>query len=69
MFITNDTTHLTCSEMCIDIVFKLSLERDFFTDMTSVCVIQQCNHYVIIYFRSKPDKGADRASETSCCVY
>jgi len=30
------------SEMCIDIVFKLSLEHGVFTDLTLVCITEQC---------------------------
>lgn len=30
------------SKMCIDIVFKLSLEHGVFIDLTLVCITEQC---------------------------
>jgi len=41
--VTCDEDHTSnVSEMCIDIVFKLSLERGVFTDLTLVCITEQC---------------------------
>jgi hypothetical protein len=64
MMYHNDTTHLMCSELYVDIVFKPSLERDLFTDLTLVSVIEQCD-----VLEASVTMGADPAPKTSCCVY
>ena len=47
--------HQMFSELCIEVVFELSVEHVMCSELSVVCVKKNINNYVVTHFRNKAE--------------